>query len=46
MVNHLISVLRMQILVEKIAKLKGIDSDMPRNLANLSLFENNLLQEF
>jgi glucosamine 6-phosphate synthetase-like amidotransferase/phosphosugar isomerase protein len=31
--NHLISVIPMQILVEKIAKIKQINPDMPRNLA-------------
>ena len=33
LVNHLISLIPMQILVEKIAKIKGINPDMPRNLA-------------
>lgn len=33
MVNHLVSIIPMQILVEKIAKLKQINPDMPRNLA-------------
>jgi glucosamine--fructose-6-phosphate aminotransferase (isomerizing) len=32
-VSHLISIIPMQILVEKIAKLKQINPDMPRNLA-------------
>ncbi len=32
-VNHLMSIIPMQILVEKIAKLKQINPDMPRNLA-------------
>ncbi len=32
-VNHLISIIPMQILVEKIAKIKQINPDMPRNLA-------------
>lgn len=32
-ISHLISVIPMQILVEKIAKLKKINPDMPRNLA-------------
>jgi glucosamine 6-phosphate synthetase-like amidotransferase/phosphosugar isomerase protein len=33
MVSHLMAVIPMQILVEKIAKLKHINPDMPRNLA-------------
>ncbi len=33
MINHLISVIPMQLLVEKIAKIKKINPDMPRNLA-------------
>lgn len=33
MISHLISIIPMQILVEKIAKLKQINPDMPRNLA-------------
>lgn len=31
--SYLLSLIPMQILVEKIAELKGINPDMPRNLA-------------
>ena len=31
--SHMLSLIPMQILVEKISKLKGINPDMPRNLA-------------
>jgi glutamine---fructose-6-phosphate transaminase (isomerizing) len=32
-INHLLAVVPMQILVENIARIKGINPDMPRNLA-------------
>ena len=39
--SHMLSLIPMQVLVEKISKLKGINPDMPRNLAKtVTVWEN------